>query len=251
MPRIVRRYFRSWMKPPTEFEVYTKEEADERGIRYVYWKDAEIGDMVLTDDDWVGLCLNVHRYPYGDGKRLRTVFGQDFISQRLEAGPRIESGDFRGRYKVPRGARYLTTARVRQALIAYTLVMIRQHGRLSKYQWRVLASIAQNNGWEKPKWFRRLLRNEHVVKYVAERFAEILSEQGLPMEKLLSQYARLVDECIDEGTDESRRLARDTLDFLLKLSITPVPPSARQLEQGKVEEAEWRPVDITQFGDGN
>lgn len=38
------------------YKVFTKEEADEEGIEYVYWKEAYPGDWAITDDNYVMLC---------------------------------------------------------------------------------------------------------------------------------------------------------------------------------------------------
>ena len=32
------------------FKVYTAEEAKQDGLKYVYWKDASVGDWAQTDD---------------------------------------------------------------------------------------------------------------------------------------------------------------------------------------------------------
>ena len=53
---VVKRRLNGRKAPPVEFPVYTKEEADANGIKYVYWKEAEKdleAEWVRSDDDYV------------------------------------------------------------------------------------------------------------------------------------------------------------------------------------------------------
>lgn len=49
-------------------KVYSKEEADEQGIEYVRWVDAEAGQWAITDDDYVFEMLGVNRAQIAVGK---------------------------------------------------------------------------------------------------------------------------------------------------------------------------------------
>ncbi len=65
MDKIVRRLQGKYIV----FPVYTVEEAEAEGIKYVGWRDAQVGDWALSDDDYVGLCYD--RRTYRDGKHTR------------------------------------------------------------------------------------------------------------------------------------------------------------------------------------
>ena len=41
----------------TTYNVYRKEEADEKGIEYVYWKMVEPGGYAISDDIYVAKCI--------------------------------------------------------------------------------------------------------------------------------------------------------------------------------------------------
>ena len=69
------------------YYIYTKEEADARGFKYKPWYKAEVGEMALSDDGFVGECLFAKWYPikrYGriiPGKMdryVRTTFGRAY-----------------------------------------------------------------------------------------------------------------------------------------------------------------------------
>lgn len=51
-------------KNGNEYEVYTEEEAKERGLEYTYWKDGKEGDLVISDDKYVSKLLKRKIY-YG------------------------------------------------------------------------------------------------------------------------------------------------------------------------------------------
>lgn len=62
--------------------VYTKEEADARGLEYVHWRHAETGQWALTDDDYVAQVLNLQIYRNKKGvtrRYLRFVFCKIFV----------------------------------------------------------------------------------------------------------------------------------------------------------------------------
>jgi hypothetical protein len=50
------------------FFVYKKEEADNDGLLYTEWKDADAGEYALTDDGYVGKCINRKEYTDKQGR---------------------------------------------------------------------------------------------------------------------------------------------------------------------------------------
>jgi hypothetical protein len=44
------------------YDVYTKDQADHKKLNYVYWKDAEVGEYAITDDNYVALCYARNDY---------------------------------------------------------------------------------------------------------------------------------------------------------------------------------------------
>ena len=61
--------FRKINNISTRFIVYTEDEAHQRGICFIYWKDADQGDQAISDDGYVSECLD--RKVYTD-KKSRT-----------------------------------------------------------------------------------------------------------------------------------------------------------------------------------
>ena len=51
----------------SEYPVYTKQEADDRNIKYLYWKECDTGDWGLTDDEYVSECVSKKDYTDKNG----------------------------------------------------------------------------------------------------------------------------------------------------------------------------------------
>ena len=71
------------------FKIYSREEADAAGIKYVPWREAKAGDWALTDDDYVGECLDVQG-PYTAKSTKATSRHMVFSFARLWTNPGYE-----------------------------------------------------------------------------------------------------------------------------------------------------------------
>lgn len=45
-------------------DIFTQEEADERGKKYIYWREAEAGDWALSDNGYVAEVLRKYKWDY-------------------------------------------------------------------------------------------------------------------------------------------------------------------------------------------
>ena len=72
-------------KGKADYEILTKDEANERKIEYKYWKDAEEGDWAISDDDWVAEVIRKKEYPSNRSWTniyLRLPWGYTFFSTK-------------------------------------------------------------------------------------------------------------------------------------------------------------------------
>jgi len=85
MDRIVRKHLKQKLIKGSKaqyfekaYNIYTKEEADEKGIAYEYWQDCEPWQYGITDDEYVAQCLKKRIY----NGRINLVFpfGEMFIN---------------------------------------------------------------------------------------------------------------------------------------------------------------------------
>ena len=49
------------------YPIYTKDEADKKKLKYVYWKECDAGDWGITDDDYVSECVSRSDYTDRNG----------------------------------------------------------------------------------------------------------------------------------------------------------------------------------------
>ena len=92
-------------KGRVSYKIYTKEEADAKEIEYKYWKEAEIGEYALTDDNYVGEVIQKKKYKSNNGVNsyyVRMPFGYAFHSpkyptQKLKADGRLSNHTLSGK----------------------------------------------------------------------------------------------------------------------------------------------------------
>jgi len=68
-------------KGTVSYNIFTKREADEEGIEYKHWKNAEVGEYALSDDKYVALVLQKKTYEANNGLSntyIRLPFGYAF-----------------------------------------------------------------------------------------------------------------------------------------------------------------------------
>ena len=71
------------------YEIYTKEEADTSNISYKPWKEAEIGEYALSDDNYVAEVIQRKEYKGENGVNnvyIRVPWGYSFHSPKYDSG---------------------------------------------------------------------------------------------------------------------------------------------------------------------
>ena len=51
-----------------KYPIYDKAKAIEKGLDFVYWRQAEVGDWAITDDGYVAECYDRKDYTDKNGK---------------------------------------------------------------------------------------------------------------------------------------------------------------------------------------
>lgn len=218
---LVRRSLKGWTRPPENFVVFERQEADLLGLQYAPWRASRTrsleGELVSSDDGFVGLCFRSRLYgaqSVGQVRYSATCMGDFWSTQRRwVAWPAIESGCQKGKGIIPRELRRVRT---QTALRSYALLMVRQRGLLTKEQFRTLAGFAMSPWYKKPQFFKRLLRQKEVIEYVSDRIAEIIGDLGPSFEELMTGYLDLIEIAKEKG---DLKMARSTLDHLLALKF--------------------------------
>ena len=56
------------------YKMYTKSEADKKGIQYKHWKEAQAGEWAISEDNWVFQCVKRKTYTNKSGSRDYVVY---------------------------------------------------------------------------------------------------------------------------------------------------------------------------------
>lgn len=165
-----------------EFKIYPQEEADAAGIEYVYWKQAQPGDWALSDDGYVGECLQAKAYTDSRrpnrARRLVTLsFGRMWVypSARLEYLPRKARGAYS--YCSPKTWSEVEArkTRTKRTVHAYALMVIDGQG----VDWKKLGLIYRPDQRIPAATVRRLFKQEAIREMIDRRFRELISARGI------------------------------------------------------------------------
>ena len=157
------------------YTVYRKEEAEEKGIEYKHWREAEQGDYAISDDDYVAKVIKKRSYMAEDGRAsiyLRfawgyTFFNPKYASKKLVVAGRKTNVTFTGKsyIEVQSGQEKMKNLAAMYALKPDYDVAI---------EW-ALGSVTSS---QRRKW-KRTMKSEVFRKMVREELSKLLDEHGL------------------------------------------------------------------------
>ena len=118
--------------------IHTKQEADDRELEYVYWKDAKRGDLAISDDNYVAEC--VQRKKYKDAEQVTMPYGRMWISDKAKLFVRT-SPKYTGEYgqcgTLTWEERESRTTRTKNAVKLYVQMMMQT----GKIDWTALGKV--------------------------------------------------------------------------------------------------------------
>lgn len=174
------------------YEIYTKEEADAKGIKYVYWKDAKEGDWCLSDDGYVGQVRMIREYDRGI--KYRTSMGIGWVSKSKNKGGKLEYTN-----QTPRDVRESRTFRVRNAVKLYAMMLM--YG--GEIDWeRIAKALAKRNPIPKAT-VKRTFRGEAIQRMISEELRKLMEAEGMTESKayeLLNIAAEIAIQKGDPGS---------------------------------------------------
>lgn len=175
------------------YYVYSKEEADELGLQYVPWKWAKTGQMALTDDGFVAVCIK-RRGPYMDnkGKRWRYElvfpFCTVFSNRKTLDYERYRAGDDETESWA---AKELKKPRAIRAVELYAQLMLERKGKLTDTDWKTIGAIYRPDQEIPEATAKRFIRQAEVQRMVAQKIAQMLSDRGITPETVVDDYLDL------------------------------------------------------------
>ena len=172
----------------TTYNIYRKEEADKKGINYVYWKLANVGQYAISDDDYVAKVINRKEYPSNHNKDniyLRfpwgyTFFNPKYASKKLKVSGRKTNTTMTGKPMlevVSKQDMMKNLAKAYSVTWDYNLALD-----------MVLGSYTPS---EFKKW-KRMMKTEVFDKMIKEELADLLSDHGLDKTYTLDLFSQVI-----------------------------------------------------------
>ncbi len=212
---ILKRKFRGEQR---EFCIYSQDEAENAGINYVHWREARKGDWALSDDGYVGECLDVLG-PYTNrlGKTARYMifsYGKvfDYLSTKLNFLERkftksyswISTKDWATKEaERKRGQRFIT---------AYVMNFMAG----VPIDWKKLGLIYRpdQNGKQPDKTAKHLFKQEVFKKMIQQKMIEVFRGKNISEDDVIEMFRdALTMAKANKDAKEIRMVAEDFRDM--------------------------------------
>lgn len=264
MPEISYIFLNGWgRRPPTPFPVYTRDEADELGLEYVYWKDAQIGQMALSDDGYVAQCRDRRQYKTPHGHFfIKTAMGSRWSNTPLFwEESRDEKGRISKSSKGPWIKSSLAILRTQVSLWTLAQLMVRCGGQFPPdEQMLIVARIVSPSISDKKRclsYYRKLIRQADSLEYLSRALAHILfgNVTQKDIDARWNRFFELAEEKARSDTPEGLKALELMQKTLVHLSsemprLLPSSPE-EEYEDAEYEEVEdFNPVDPAQLPTG-
>jgi len=172
----------------TTYSVYRKEEADEKGIDYVYWKLVKPGGYALSDDNYVAKCIKRKEYPSNNNKDniyLRfpwgyTFFNPKYASKKLNVSGRKTNTTMTGKPMLEVKSKQ---DMMKNLAKAYSVTW--------DYNLALDMVLGSYTPTEFKKW-KRMMKTEVFEKMIKEELADLLTDHGLDKTYTLELFAKVI-----------------------------------------------------------
>jgi len=213
------------------FYIYTKEEADAKGIKYVYWKDAEDGGWALSDDGYVAECYGVKEYT---SKRLRSgdvrkkyiklAFGVYWTNKYSKCLwlERKTIGDYSNVNPEGWQDKEARKERTRRLVKLYAHMFM-----MGKMDWDLLGQVYRKDQKNAAATARRLLKQERIQQMVSEEIQQLLTDHGITRAFIVDEMKASLQGAKQKGdyTNVNRVIEK----FIAMLEMEPKNTSQKQL----------------------
>ena len=178
----------------TTYSVYRKDEADEKGIEYVYWKMVQPGGYGLSDDNYVAKCIKRKAYPSNHNKDnvyLRfpwgyTFFNPKYASKKLNVSGRKTNTTMSGKPMLEVKSKQ---DMMKNLAKAYSVTW--------DYNLALDMVLGSYTPTEFKKW-KRMMKTEVFDKMIKEELADLLTDHGLDKTYTLELFSKVIEMAQDK-----------------------------------------------------
>ena len=178
----------------TIYKIYRKEEADKEGLKYVYWKMADVGQYAISDDDYVAKVIKKKEYPSNHNKDniyLRfpwgyTFFNPKYASKKLKVSGRKTNTTMTGKPMLEVQSKQ---DMMKNLAKAYSVTW--------DYNLALDMVLGSYTPTEFKKW-KRIMKTEVFDKMIKEELADLLTDHGLDKTYTLDLFAKVIEMAQDK-----------------------------------------------------
>jgi len=242
MDVIVRKHLRQKLKKGARreyyeqsYNIYTEEEAIERKLSIVSWRDAKKGEWGLTDDGYVAECLNRRKY----GKRNNVVFpfGQAFTGGhakgRLEYMPHKLSGSYSMVSAKPAWMTKKGKSMYKRFVTLYVLMSLE-----GKIDYDKLGKSLGNDEAKPAVKAKSLLKKEWVQEMVSDEIKKHLKKKDIDEGSVIDMIKKAYS--VAEDKNDPSNMLRASENFInilgMKASTRDIGPDHMELEGVSLEQ---------------
>ena len=177
------------------YPVFSQEEANERDLEFVGWKEAEKGDYGLSDDGFVAECLDVKQYK--DAFQKVFPFARVWVSERakLEYVPHRDSGEYSQMGIRTWDERESGTTRAKNAVNLY----VQQMMQTGKIDWNSLGEVYRPGQQIPGATVKRLFKSEKIMSMIDKKIQDYLDDRDLNQGDVLDIIASAIDIAKNNG----------------------------------------------------
>tara|TARA_B100001094_G_C18121747_1_gene767263 strand:- start:225 stop:995 length:771 start_codon:yes stop_codon:yes gene_type:complete len=200
------------------FKVYSQKEADDLGIDYIHWKEADNGDYGLSDDGYVGICLK--RAEYTDKSKRTKVnvklsYGTNWISKNSKIN--FLDNHSMGCYTMSNPTHWADKeagkTRTKHTVDAYVNMLLSDKG----IDWDILGNIYRPEQKTPAATVRRLMKQESIKVLVEEKVKDLLVQKGINREYVIDLHQEVIALAREGGKPQLILQAADVFMDLLEM----------------------------------
>ena len=157
------------------YTVYRKNEAEDNGITFKHWKEAEEGEYAISDDDYVAKVIKKKDYVAENGRSsiyMRFPWGYTFYNPKYDSKKLIVAG--RKTNVTFTGKSYIEVQAGQQKMKNLATMYALKPDYDIAIEW-ALGSVTSS---QRRKW-KRTMKSEVFKKMVREELSSLLEEHGL------------------------------------------------------------------------
>lgn len=192
-------------RPLKEYPVYTKEEADQKGLTYKKWDSIELGDEdriygVLSEDGYVGELLKTTEYQINLGTQqknieVKCVYANYWLKEENNKPLLFEERYRKRSYSHVTGKSFRETnislkrEKMKNLIYLYAQMLVNA----PRVDWDKLGQMWNPNGKKPRESVRRVFKIEKVRKAVDEEVKRLLEDIGMSKRWTIEKQKRMME----------------------------------------------------------